>query len=100
MNFKSIKIIYTQILVLNHKIKYLGGDKYRLTRYFPSGEKCWDAEYKNEQRNGKIYWYFDTKQKYIEENYVNGHLHGTRTVWNQNGSLCCVDEFENGKKIS
>jgi antitoxin component YwqK of YwqJK toxin-antitoxin module len=34
----------------------------------------------------------------IEENYVNGKLHGERKVWHDNGELFIEENYVNGKK--
>ncbi|KKK65820.1 hypothetical protein LCGC14_2970310, partial [marine sediment metagenome] len=45
MNWEAIKNIYRSVLVHNHKIEYLGGDKYKLISLHPTVKKWWEEEY-------------------------------------------------------
>lgn len=74
MNWEAIKYIYKCVLVHNNKIKYLGGSKYSLTKYFDNGQKFWEVELENCERHGKsIGWTYYGIELYNEE-YVYGKL--------------------------
>ena len=69
---ETIKNIYRNVLTYNRKIEYLGEDKYRITSYYSSGEKCWKQEYQNEQRHGNYVWWYKDGRNYWEGKYQNG----------------------------
>jgi len=72
MNWEAIKKIYIEVLVHDAKIKYLGEDKYKITRYYLNGQKRWEFEYKNGIIHGKyIYYYLDGSTPY-QSNWENG----------------------------
>lgn len=74
MNREAIKFIYYHVLIHNYRIKYLGNDRYKLMEYYPSGEKCWEAEYKNDKLCGKaISWYANGITCY-EHKYQDGKI--------------------------
>lgn len=75
MNWEAIKLIYIDILKGNYKMEYLGGDKYKICNYYPSGERRW------------------------EENYKNERLHGKLIYWQEDGIVTREIEYENGKAI-
>ena len=72
MNWKAIKYIYYCVLIYRNKIEYLGGNKYKLTKYFNNGQKFWEIEYENFERHGNsIGW-----TCYGEEHYSDEYVHG------------------------
>ncbi len=73
MNWEALKHIYYSVLICNYKIEYLGGDKYKLIAYYPSGEKHWETEFKNRL------------------------LHGNSKAWCLDGSELQRTKFKNGK---
>lgn len=72
MNWGAIKHIYRMVLISNHKIEYLGDDKYRITVYYKSGEKYYEIEYKNDILHGRYIKWDLSGSKYWEDNYKNG----------------------------
>ena len=46
MNLVAIKQIYEAVL-RGFKVEFLGGDKYRLSELYQSGQKWWEKEFKN-----------------------------------------------------
>ncbi len=52
MNWEAIKHIYCCVLIWNNKIEYLGGDKYKLISFYPTGGKRWEREYQNGKLHG------------------------------------------------
>lgn len=73
MNWKTIKFIYYCVLTKKEKIKYLGGDKYRLTTYYENGQKHWSGEYDGLIPHGRhISWYEDGTKKLTYE-YIHGN---------------------------
>ncbi|KKM02317.1 hypothetical protein LCGC14_1785640 [marine sediment metagenome] len=72
MNWEAIKYIYCRVLIYDHKIEYLGGDKYKIITFYPTGEIWWEAEYQNGQLHGKYIGWYPDGQKNYEEEYQNG----------------------------
>ena len=75
MNWEAIKYIYCRVLIYDHKIEYLGGDKYKLIGYYKNGQKWWEREYQNDQLCGK------------------------NIKWHENGDKCWETKYQNGKQI-
>lgn len=73
MNWETIKQIYYCVLVRKHKIKYLGGNRYRLTEH-NNGQKCWSGEYKGVIPHGRHITYLKNKEKDLIDEYENGTL--------------------------
>ncbi|KKL51119.1 hypothetical protein LCGC14_2298670 [marine sediment metagenome] len=72
MTWKAIKFIYREVLICNSKIKYFGGNKYKITKYFDNGQKFWEAEFENDMRHGKSTGW----TRYGEELYNDEYIHG------------------------
>ena len=97
MNWDAIKSIYKVVLVLNHKIEYLGEDKYKLIGFYPTGKKYWEREYQNGQLHGKeISWYKNGNKEWKVE-YQNGLRNGKNTAWYKNGNKEWEKEYQNGE---
>ena len=74
MNWETIKEIYRNVLIYNIEVRYFGGNKYSLLKYFNNGQKFWEAEYENCERHGKSRgWTCYGKELYNNE-YVHGKL--------------------------
>ncbi len=74
MNWEAIKHIYYRVLICNHKMEYLGGDKYKLISFYLTGEKHWETEYKNGQLHGKYIDWDKNGEKFWEAEHQNGKL--------------------------
>ena len=72
MTWEAIKHIYKRVLIKNNRIEYLGGDKYKLTDFYPTGEKYWEREYQNRLLHGKNIGWRKNRDKHWEEEYQNG----------------------------
>ena len=100
MNWEAIKNIYRSVLVHNHKIEYLGGDKYKLISLHPTVKKWWEEEYQNGLRHGKDIGWHINGQKIWETEYQNGQLHGKDTRWDESGKKLWEHDYQNGKRIT
>ena len=96
MNWEAIKYIYKLVLVYSNKVEYLGGDRYKIISFYPTGEKQREIKYQNEQLHGKDISWRKNKQKYWEAEYQNGYLHGKYAGWHENGSKSWEGNYQNG----
>ena len=99
MTWEAIKHIYKRVLIKNNRIEYLGGDKYKLTDFYPTGEKYWEREYQNRLLHGKNMGWHENGQKRWEVGYKDGRLHGKNTRWYESGQKHWETEYQNGKWI-
>ena len=99
MNWEAIKYIYRRVLIYKNKIKYLGEDRYKLILFYLTGEKYWEEEYQNGQLHGKYISWFKNGNKRWEAGYKDGRLHGKNTRWYESGQKHWETEYQNGKLI-
>ena len=96
MNWDAIKHIYRNVLIDRTKIKYFGKDKYILTRYYSSGKKREQIEYKNNKAHGKSFGWFEDGSKEWEIEYKYSELHGRYRVWFEDGSINHDCKYKDG----
>jgi antitoxin component YwqK of YwqJK toxin-antitoxin module len=65
-------------------------------RYFPSGAKEIEGEYRNDKKHGKWTYWFENGTKWMIEHYKDDIKDGTNTVWAENGKLNYEGNFRNG----
>ena len=99
MNWETLKNIYQQVLKYKNTIRYNGENKYTITHHYPNGNKCWEAEYQNDQLHGKCIGWWENGNKWWEAEYQNGLQHGKDIGWDKNGKKIYKAEYKNGKQI-
>lgn len=71
-------------------------NKYIVRRYYSSGQKYCETEYKNGQRHGKIIGWYKSGQKHWEDEYQDGKRHGKAIRWCENGNKYYEVEYAKG----
>lgn len=64
--------------------------------YFPDGTISREHHFLDGLHHGLQVRYFDNGQKYTEENYEKGQLHGTVRRWTKEGNIGREAHFQNG----
>jgi len=67
--------------------------------WFPNGIEQKEERYKNGNRNGQFWEYYDNGKIKCEGNYVNGMLDGVLKEYFQNGDPKLLREYKMGKVI-
>ena len=71
-------------------------EKFVIRRYYSNGNKWWENEYQNGQLHGKFIRWHENGNKYREYKYQNGKPHGKYIEWYENGSKWREIEYKNG----
>ena len=98
MNYETLKHIYREVLLNKNKIQYNGDDKYTITAYHSNGNKYWEQEYQNGQLHGKSFGWWENGNKHWEKKYQNNQLHGKYIVWDENGNKHWKTEYQNDQR--
>jgi antitoxin component YwqK of YwqJK toxin-antitoxin module len=73
--------------------------KYIVRHYYKNGNKFWEDEYQNGQLHGKCIGWYENGNKWWEQEYQNGQLHGKYIAWYENGNKRWEREWQKGKVI-
>lgn len=78
----------------------VNGEKQKVKeiRYFPNGEKEFEAEYLNGELNGESRQWYKNGNLWVEEGYLNGLKHGPFIVYTDNGDKSFAGEYDEGTK--
>jgi len=85
------------------KIEYynvIDGEKQKVkeVRFFPNGEKEFEAEYLNGELNGESRQWYSNGNLWVEEGYLDGLKHGAFTVYSDDGEKSFSGEYDEGVK--
>ena len=71
----------------------------KTTKWYPNGKKRAEEHYRKGKRNGVAqYWYYSGVQRLCAD-YSNGQPQGTWSAWGKNGFLTAVTVWNNGRKV-
>ena len=86
----------------SERVEITGDDRtIILTTFYSSGNKKMEEglthqQGKNVVKNGLTTVFYEDGSVYIETNYRNGKFHGEVRVWNEDGELVQIEQYENG----
>ena len=61
------KYLYYHLNEPKHTIFFKPPNIFVITRWYENGKKCWESEYQNGKRHGKITCWHDSGEKYWEK---------------------------------
>ena len=70
------------------------------TIWYENGNKDFEVEYQNGKRYGRAIWWYEDGSKECEAKYQNGKQHGKYIGWYENGNKRYEKEYQNGKLIN
>ena len=72
---------------------------YIIRRYYPNGNKIWEAYYQNEEFHGKSIGWHENGNKRYEVEFQNGQSHGKYINWDESGNKIWEALYQNGVRI-
>ena len=66
--------------------------------YWPNGQKHWEANFKDDKREGLVTGWYENGQKKSETHYKNGKEEGLVTSWYENGKKKREGHWKNGEQ--